>query len=72
MTRERNYIMNQNEIIAILDELRSGTINEYRVPKEHFLSFRAIWVTQKDKKHFRGRALQGGDVVYTYEPNWTA
>ncbi|CAN2252171.1 conserved hypothetical protein (HGT island) [Bacillus vallismortis] len=54
------------EIIEMIDQLRTGTINELRVQKEHFLEFRAVLSKQDDFKYFRGIAQQGGDVIFQY------
>jgi hypothetical protein len=58
--------MDDQEILAILDELRSGEVREYRVQKGEFLKFRQHLIAQDDFKHFRGIAQQGGDIIYTY------
>ncbi|RIW30159.1 hypothetical protein D3H55_17080 [Bacillus salacetis] len=58
--------MGDQEVLAILDELRSGGIEEYRVQKTDFLHFRKHLIAQEDFKHFRGIAQQGGDIIYTY------
>lgn len=58
--------MEEQEIAAILDELRNKGIDEYRVSKSDFLQFRNVLITQEDFKFFRGIAQQGGDIIYTY------
>ncbi|BAI84988.2 hypothetical protein ACCO40_07715 [Bacillus spizizenii] len=50
----------------MIEQLRTGAINELRVQKEHFLDFRAVLSKQDDFKHFRGIAQQGGDVIFQY------
>jgi hypothetical protein len=61
--------MDEQEILAILDELRNKGIEEFRVQKQDFLQFRKHLIAQKDFKHFRGIAQQGGDIIYTYTDN---
>ncbi|RBW71212.1 hypothetical protein [Bacillus taeanensis] len=58
--------MTEQEAHVILDELRNGSIEEYRVGKEDFLFFRTQLTAQKDFMHFSGRAEKGGSAVYTY------
>jgi hypothetical protein len=58
--------MEEQEILTILEELRSRGIDEYRVQKSDFLQFRKLLIAQSDFKQFRGIAQQGGDVVYVY------
>jgi hypothetical protein len=58
--------MNEQEISAILAELRNKGIEEFRVQKEDFLQFRKHLIAQEDFKNFRGIAQQGGDIIYTY------
>ncbi|WP_421384296.1 hypothetical protein ACOJQI_06740 [Bacillus salacetis] len=58
--------MDEQEVLAILDELRNKGIEEFRVQKEDFLQFRKYLIAQEDFKHFRGIAQQGGDIIYTY------
>ncbi|MGM0844386.1 MAG: hypothetical protein ACQEUT_05365 [Bacillota bacterium] len=61
--------MEEQEIVAVLDELRNKGIDEYRVNKADFLQFRNVLIEQKDFKYFRGIAQQGGDITYTYMDN---
>jgi hypothetical protein len=61
--------MDEQEILAILDELRNKGIEEFRVQKQDFLQFRKHLIAQEDFKHFRGIAQQGGDIIYTYTDN---
>jgi hypothetical protein len=58
--------MNEEYITEIFNKLRDKELNEYRVSKGEFLSFRKILVEREDFKHFRGIALHGGEVIYTY------
>ncbi|UYO33449.1 hypothetical protein [Bacillus halotolerans] len=58
--------MRPEDITEQIEQLRTGEIKELRVPKEHFLDFRAVLSKQDDFKHFRGIAQQGGDVVFQY------
>ncbi|WP_368504141.1 hypothetical protein AB3N04_19100 [Alkalihalophilus sp. As8PL] len=63
--------MTVEEAKGILDQLRNGEIESYRVNKGNFLAFRAVLVAQADIKDFRGNAQHGGEAIYTYEPGWT-
>lgn len=56
----------------VLDQLRKGEIEEYRVEKDVFPIFRLAFLAQEDMKNFRGAAQHHGAIVYTYEPGWTA
>ncbi|KIN57386.1 hypothetical protein [Bacillus subtilis] len=58
--------MRPEEITEMIEQLRTGAINELRVQKEHFLDFRTVLSKQDDFKHFRGIAQQGGDVIFQY------
>jgi hypothetical protein len=58
--------MTEQEAQAMLEQLRTGSVKEYRVSKEDFLFFREELVSQKDFMHFSGRAEKGGSAVYTY------
>ncbi|MBT2756208.1 hypothetical protein AB1K84_14945 [Mesobacillus foraminis] len=58
--------MEKAEINYVLDQLKSGDITEYHVPKQEFLAFRQVLVAREDFKHFRGIAERGGDVIYQY------
>nr|WGD66011.1 hypothetical protein P5652_15075 [Bacillus subtilis]WGD86950.1 hypothetical protein P5621_07855 [Bacillus subtilis]WGD91460.1 hypothetical protein P5665_19455 [Bacillus subtilis] len=58
--------MRPEEITEMIEQLRTGAINELRVQKEHFLDFRVVLSKQDDFKHFRGIAQQGGDVIFQY------
>ncbi|AIC95711.1 hypothetical protein [Shouchella lehensis] len=64
--------MNENLTNEILQQLRGGEINEYRVEKDVLNVFRLALVAQEDMKNFRGNAQHKGAVIYTYEPGWTA
>lgn len=58
--------MNEEQCLSIILQLRTGEAQEVEVKKEYFLTFRQLLVQQEDFKHFRGKALQGGNVLYTY------
>ncbi|MBD8067414.1 hypothetical protein [Bacillus sp. PS06] len=59
--------MNEEFITEIFNKLRDKELNEYRVSKDQFLAFRKVLVERSDFKHFRGIALHGGEVIYTYQ-----
>jgi hypothetical protein len=50
----------------ILEQLKAGTLSEYLVKKEDFMSFREVLVKRTDFKNFRGIAQRGGGAVYQY------
>lgn len=50
-----------------LEQLKEGYISSITVEKENFLEFRKELIQREDFKHFRGIAMQGGIVIYTYE-----
>jgi hypothetical protein len=54
------------EVLEILEQLRTGSIKEYLVENQVFLDFRKELVKQKDFKHFQGTAERGGHVRYQY------
>ena len=58
--------MEEEQIIQVLDQLKSGEIREHYVNKEDFLGFRQILVKRDDFKHFQGVAQRGGDVLFRY------
>ena len=58
--------MNEQLVAEILNKLRDGEFNEYRVTNEQFLSFRTVLVKRDDFKHFHGIAQRGGSVIYKY------
>jgi len=58
--------MEEKEILALLEQLKNGEVEEVTIKKEDFLPFRQHLVRRSDFKHFRGIALRGGGVTYTY------
>jgi len=60
------YPMNEQDVQTILNQLANRDIQEYKVTKEHFMTFRQQLVKREDFKHFRGEAKHNGEVVYTY------
>nr|WP_040340448.1 hypothetical protein [Fictibacillus macauensis] len=66
--------MTEQMVLDLLDELRNNKIEEYVVKKADFFLFRDILMKQEDKKSFRGVIVPGGggDILYSYQPGWTA
>ncbi|MFK3938807.1 hypothetical protein ACI2JA_15005 [Alkalihalobacillus sp. NPDC078783] len=62
--------MTNEQAVSLLEELRSGNIQELKVEKEEFLTFRQALMKAEDVSNFRGRAKHHGMTIYTYEPNW--
>lgn len=58
--------MNEQEALALLNQLRNGELPEVHITKEHFLPFRAVLVEQEDREQFVGQAQKGGSVRYSY------
>ncbi|PLS16461.1 hypothetical protein CVD28_15335 [Bacillus sp. M6-12] len=58
--------MQEEEVKRILEQLSRQEIEEFKVTKEEFLTFRSVLVTRPDFKHFRGIAQHGGEVIYRY------
>ncbi|MGE6631151.1 hypothetical protein [Bacillus sp. NPDC077027] len=58
--------MTEEQIMKVLDSLRTGEEKQVTIQKDDFLFFRSILVKQDDFKHFRGIAKQGGDVIFEY------
>lgn len=52
-----------------LNMLQNGEIKTLEISKEDFLSFREVLVKREDFKHFSGKALQGGQIIYSYLTN---
>jgi hypothetical protein len=63
---EEDNDMLESEVLQLIDALRNKEVEEIRVEKDDFLSFRAILVKQPDFKHFRGIAEHGGNIRYQY------
>lgn len=63
--------MDKEEIQSVLQKLREGEIESYRVTKEIFPLFREVIVQEEDMIHFRGEAKHKGDTIFTYEKDWT-
>ncbi|MCM3616644.1 hypothetical protein M3936_03510 [Sutcliffiella horikoshii] len=58
--------MNETLAEEILDKLKNGELNEYKIQKEEFMVFRKVLVAREDFKHFRGIARHKGEVIYQY------
>ncbi|MGR3763642.1 hypothetical protein [Rossellomorea sp. NS-SX7] len=58
--------MEESEVFQMMDALRNKEVEEVRIEKDDFLSFRAVLVKQPDFKHFRGIAGHGGHIRYQY------
>jgi hypothetical protein len=54
------------EVLEILEQLRTGVIKEFLVENQVFLDFRKELVKQDDFKHFQGSAERGGHVRYQF------
>ncbi|MFJ7639300.1 abortive phage infection protein [Peribacillus sp. NPDC097264] len=58
--------MDSEEAKLVLNKLANREMEEFRINKEEFLSFREVLVQRADFKHFRGNAQHNGEVIYTY------
>ncbi|MCA1056641.1 hypothetical protein LCM10_16785 [Rossellomorea aquimaris] len=58
--------MEEKDILQMIESLRNNEVEEIRVGKDDFLSFRSVLVKQSDFKHFRGIAEHGGNIRYRY------
>lgn len=58
--------MDTEEAKIILDKLANREMDEFKINKEDFLSFRKVLVERTDFKHFRGNAQHNGEIIYTY------
>ncbi|WP_445506359.1 hypothetical protein [Niallia sp. 03190] len=58
--------MVEAKVKEILEQLKSGDIEEITIEKQEFLSFREHLVKRDDFKHYFGIAERGGDVTYRY------
>lgn len=61
------FEMKQENIIDILEQLKSGTLSEYYVKKEDFAEFRELLVKRMDFKYFCGIGQRGGDIIFKYQ-----
>lgn len=50
----------------MIEQLKSGELENIKITKEEFLQFRMLLVQDPMFKHFRGEAQQGGDVIFTF------
>lgn len=50
----------------MIKQLKSGEVNSIEISKDEFLQFREVLVKDEMFKHFRGEALQGGNVIFTF------
>lgn len=51
----------------MLEELKDGIQTSIIISNHDFLTFREAIILREDFKHFKGIAMQGGSVEYTYE-----
>ncbi|PKG22197.1 hypothetical protein [Niallia nealsonii] len=58
--------MEAKDIHFLLEKLKNGEVEQITIKKEEFLQFRKQLIERSDFKYFRGIALRGGDVAYTY------
>lgn len=58
--------MNKETALQILEDLRTGKIQEQLIKKADFMTFREVLVEQEDKADFVGIAQKGGQVIYKY------
>ncbi|GKU82304.1 hypothetical protein [Niallia sp. NCCP-28] len=58
--------MEEKDVYNLLEQLKNGEVEKITIKKEEFLQFRKYLVERNDFKYFRGIALRGGDVAYTY------
>lgn len=63
--------MTNEQAVSLLEDLRSHNIQELKVEKEDFLTFRQALMKAEDVSNFRGVAKHHGITIYTYEPNWS-
>lgn len=63
--------MTNEQAASLLEELKNGTIQELKIEKEDFLTFRQELMKAEDVSNFRGNAKHHGVTIYTYEPNWS-
>ncbi|KYD10172.1 hypothetical protein MXL46_12340 [Heyndrickxia sporothermodurans] len=58
--------MTQEKIMELLNQLRTGEIQELYVDNADFYDVRKVLVEQEDFKHFQGIAQRNGHVIYKY------
>lgn len=49
-----------------LEQLINGEIAQITITKQQFIAFREVLVNHPKFKHFKGEALQGATIIYTY------
>lgn len=56
-----------DDYVALMDQLRDGSLAELRVKPDRFMAFRAAWNNYPERKEIVGTAERGGDIVYHAE-----
>lgn len=56
-----------DDYVALMDQLRDGSLAELRVKPDQFMAFRAAWNNYPERKEIVGTAEHGGDIVYHAE-----
>lgn len=52
--------------VELMDQLRSGAIEEIVVDQASFLEFRKAWTNYPERKEIVGTAKRGGGIVYHF------
>lgn len=58
--------MDEKTANSLLDQLASGEVQELLIKREDFLFLQPFLVKRADFKQFRGIAMHGGGITYTY------
>ena len=56
------------EYKELIQKLVDGEINEVKVERKNVMYFIAAWREREDRKYIVGEAMQGGNVIYRYDP----
>lgn len=59
-------LMVENPYESLLEQLKSGEVNELIVDQADFMTFREVWKTHEDRTKFVGEAGLKGKIIYRY------
>lgn len=52
----------------LIQKLVDREIDEVKIERENVMYFIAAWREREDRKYIVGEAMQGGNVIYRYDP----
>lgn len=57
-----------NPYEELIQQLVDGKIEDIKVERENVMTFIEAWKEREDRKYIVGEAMQGGNVIYRYDP----